>query len=149
MATDRLRITNTTDGYEYEIGPLRGVDERQTKDALSISPPGQAASRNILIGLRGQEADITIRFFLHDDGTDRSNGTSPIGSIETIAEQREYIREYIHAPGFDVTWQLDHPTGEEFDGDEVFLERIDIPTLVQDSPRWHQAAFELRRGGSV
>jgi len=133
MSTDRLRITNTTDGYQYEIGPLRGVDERQTKDALSIAPPGQAAAKNILIGLKGQEADITIRFVLHDDGTDRANGTAPAGefaddTVVTIAEQREYIRRFVHAPAFDVTWQLDHPTGDEFNGDEVFLERVDIPT---------------------
>jgi hypothetical protein len=154
MSRDRLLITNTTDGHEFEIRPLRGVDERQTKDALSIAPPGRAASQNILLGLKGQEADITVRFFLHDDGTDKSNGTAPTGefaddTVVTIAEQREYLRVYIQAPDFDTEWTLDHPTGDEYDGDDVFLERLEIPTLQQDSPLWHEARLELRRGGSV
>lgn len=154
MPRDKLRITNTTDGHDYDIYPLRGVDEQQTKDALSISPPGRAASENILLGLKGQEADLTIRFVLHDDGTDKANGTAPTGeydsdTVVTIAEQRDYLRRFIHAPAFDVEWTLTHLTGAEFDGDTVFLERLDIPTLEQDSPKWHEASIGLRRGGSV
>ena len=154
MTLDKLRLTNTTDGYDYDIYPLRGVDEQQTKDALSISPPGRAASENILLGLQGQQADITVRFQLHDDGTDKADGTAPVGeydsdTVVTKAEQRDYLRRFIHAPEFDVSWTLTHLTGEEFDGDEVFVEQIDIPTLEQDSPKWHESSIRLRRGGGV
>jgi len=154
MTRDKLRVTNTTDGYDYDIYPLRGVDDTGTKDAFSISPPGRAASENILLGLQGMENDITVRFHGHNDGTDKSNGTAPTGeytndTVVTIAEQRDYLRRFIHAPEFDVSWTLTHLTGEEFDGDEVFLERRDTPTLEQGNPKWPQWSLGFRRGGSV
>jgi hypothetical protein len=152
--TDTLTITQTTDSYEYQIDIIRGVDESQEKPAFSIAPPGQAAKNNILLGIQGMQGNIRIQFFLHNDGTDKSNGTAPTGvfaddTVVTIAEQREWLREYIHDPGFDTEWTLTHDTGDEFDGDSVFLESMDIPTLQQDSPKCHEASKRLRRGGSV
>jgi hypothetical protein len=154
MTRDKLRVTNTTDGHAFDIYPLRGVGEQGTKDALSIAPPGRAASENILLGLKGMEADIPVRFYGHDDGTDKANGTAPTGeyandTVVTIAEQRDYLRRFIHAPEFDVSHTLDHLTGEEFNDDEVYLERRDTPTLEQGSPKWHEWELGFRRGGSV
>jgi hypothetical protein len=154
MSLETLTITQTDDSYDYEMSILQGVDESQEKPALSISPPGQSASNNILLGIQGQQGEIRITFFLHNDGTDKANGTAPAGvftndTVVTIAEQREWLREYIHDPGFDTKWTLTHDTGDEFSGDDVFLETIDIPTLQQDSPKWHEATMRLRRGGPV
>lgn len=152
--TDSLTITQTNDTYEYTMSPIGGVDESSEKPAFSIAPPGQAAKNNILLGIQGMQGNIRIQFFLHDDGTDKANGTAPTGvfaddTVVTIAEQREWLREYIHDPAFDTEWTLTHDTGDEFDGDTVFLESMDIPTLQQDSPKWHEASMRLRRGGSV
>jgi len=152
--TDSLTITQTTDSYDYQIDIIRGVDESQEKPAFSIAPPGQAAKNNILLGIQGMQGTIRIQFFLHDDGTDKANGTAPAGvftddTVVTIAEQREWLREYIHDPAFDAEWSLTHDTGDEFDGDTVFIESMDIPTLQQDSPKWHEASLRLRRGGSI
>lgn len=152
MALETLTITQTTDNYEYTMAVLQGVDESQEKPAFSIAPPGQSASNNILLGIQGQQGDIRITFYLHDDGTDKANGTAPTGvftndTVVTIAEQREWLREYIHAPPFETDWTLNHDTGDEFSGDTVFLENMDIPTLQQDSPNWTEATLQLRRGG--
>ena len=154
MSLETLTITQTTDGYEYTFVPLQGVDESQTKDAVSIAPPGRPASENILLGISGMEGDITINFAVHNDGTDKANGTAAgLGftndTVVTLEEQRRYLREHIHAPGFDVSWTLTHDTGAAFDGDEVFVENIDIPTLQRDSPKWYQSSMRLRRGSST
>ena len=154
MALDKLRLTLTTEGYDYLVYPLRSVDERQTKSAFSLSPPGRAASQNILLGIEGQQADITLNFTLHDDGADKADGTAPAGeftddTVVTIAEQRRYLREFIHDPGFDAAHTLTHETGDEFDNDDVYVSELSIPTLEQDSPKWHEASISLRRGGSI
>lgn len=148
----RLELTNT--GYQYEIYPLRGIDDTQRKNAVSIAPPGQAAQDNILLGIQGMEADLSVNFALHDDGTDKANGTAPLGqftddTVVTIAEQRRWLKQFIHAPDFDAAWTLTHTTGTYFSGLEVFVERVNVPILQQDSPKWTSATIDLREGSSL
>jgi len=153
----RLKLDRDNDGTverTYDLYPLQSVSLTSRKEAFSIAPPGQAAKNNILLGIQGMQGTIRIQFFLHNDGTDKANGTAPTGdftddTVVTIAEQREWLREYIHDPAFDAEWELDHDSGDEFDGDTVFIESMDIPTLQQDSPKWHEASLRLRRGGSI
>jgi len=154
MALETLTLTLAGDGYEYTFVPLAGVSESQRKDAVSIAPPGRPASENILLGLSGMQGEITINFNIHDDGTDKANGTAPVGdftndTVVTLEEQRRWLREYIHDFSFDATWTLTHDTGPAFDGDAVFVEEIDIPTLQQESPKWYRASVRLRRGSST
>ena len=140
---------------EYTMGVLVGVDNSQTKSALSISVPGQSAANNILLGIQGMQADRTATWVVHDDGTDKSNGTAasvssfPFATVESIAEQRRWLEEVIQSPDFDASWTLDHDGGDHFDNQEVFLERIDIPALQQSSPKWVEARMDLRRGSSL
>jgi len=154
MSTDVLRVELTTEGYQYDVDMIQRVNERQTKDAFSISPPGVAASQNVLLGIQGQQSDITVDFTLHDSGEDKSNGTAPTGeftndTVVTIAEQRRYLREFIHAPDFEAAHTLTHVTGEEFDGDDVYLEQIDLPTLIDGNPKFPEATLGFRRGGAL
>ena len=151
---EKVRLELTSEGYQYEIYPLRGIDETQTKDAVSIAPPGRSPGENILLGIQGMQGDLTVNFALHDDGTDKANGTAPTDvfandTVVTIGEQREWLLDYIHAPDFDASWTLTHTTGDILDGLEVFIERPDIAYLQQDSPKWTEASITLRRGSSV
>lgn len=151
---DKARLELTTQGYQYDMYPLRGIDESQTKDAVSIAPPGQSPGENVLLGIQGMQGDLTVNFALHDDGTDKSNGTAPLGvfdndTVVTIAEQVEWLRDYIHAPDFDAQWTVTHTTGSLLDGMEVFVENVDVSYLQQESPRWTDASIRLRRGSSV
>lgn len=140
---------------EYQLAVLVGVENRQRKDALSIAPPGQAAADNILLGIQGMQADRTATWFVHDDGSDKSNGTAaavasfPFDTVVSIAEQRRWLEDVIHAPDFDAKWELNHDTGDHFDNQEVFLESLDIPALQQSSPKWVEARMDLRRGSSI
>jgi len=151
---EKVRLELTGDGYQYDIYPLRGIDESQRKDAVSIAPPGQGPGENILLGIKGMEGEVTVRFALHDDGTDKANGTAPAGvfandTVVTIAEQREWLLDYMHARDFSATWTLTHLTGDILNGLDVFLERPEIAYLQQDSPKWTDASIRLRRGTSV
>jgi hypothetical protein len=142
-------LTLTLNGSQsYRISMIQRIDLRSRKDAFSIAPPGLAASENILLGLSGMEADITIQFRLHDDGSDKADGTAA-STVTTIEEQIQYIEDVIHDPGFDAAWKLDHLTGNAFDGDEVFLEEFTTAVLDRESPKWRDATLSLRRGGSI
>jgi len=70
-------------------------------------------------------------------------------TVVTIAEQREWLLDYIHARDFSATWTLTHLTGDILANLDVFLERPEIAYLQQDSPKWTDASIRLRRGTSV
>jgi len=133
---------------QYQIYPVQNVDINSRKDAFSVAPPGLSSSENILLGISGMQADITLSFTIWDDGTDRSNGTYT-ESVETVHEQIRYLEDVIHAPDFDASWELDHDTGIAFNDDEVFLESVEPTVFDADSGKWKPCRMTLRRGGSV
>lgn len=132
---------------QYEITMLDDVSLSSTKEAFSIAPPGLAASENILLGISGMQADITISWSIHDDGTDKANGTHD-STVVTVDEQITYLEDVIHAPDFGASWQLNHETGAAFNNDEVFMESLDPTVISNDSPKWKDATMRLRRGQS-
>jgi hypothetical protein len=154
---ETLRLTlnpGTVDERQYDIYPVQDTSGRQRKEATSIAPPGTPPSSNILLGVSGMQGDITIQATAWDDGSDRANGTAPTGvftndTVVTVEEQITYLEEYIHAPDFSATWELDHTTGAMFDNDEVFVESVDPTYIDQQSPKWKSVRISLRRGGSV
>lgn len=146
-----LKLDRDNDGttdLEYQIYPIQSVEIASRKDAFSIAPPGLAAADNILLGVSGMQADITIQCTLWDDGSDRANGTHT-STVTTVEEQITYLEEEIHAPDFAATWELDHATGAAFNDDEVFVEAIEPTVFSQESPLWKPCRMSLRRGGSV
>lgn len=154
MPLETLTVENTTDGYQYTIKPLQGVDETLDQPAFSIAPPGQSAASNILLGIQGQQGEITIQFYLYNDGTDRANGTAPTGDFDgdtvvTMPEQDRWLREYIRTPQFDAKFTLTHDTGEYYSADDIYIENINVPKLQQDSPKWTECRMRLRRGGPI
>lgn len=140
--------TSTTPDNTYRIYPIQTVDISSRKNAFSISPPGLAASDNILLGVSGMQADITINCHLWNDGSDRSNGTHG-STVTTQEEQVVYLEDTMHDPGFTAAWEIDHLTGGAFNDDEVFIETIEPTVISQTSPKWKECRILLRRGGSV
>lgn len=151
MATEKLTLTlnpGESGELQYEIDAIQSVDISSSKEAFSIAPPGLSASENILLGVSGMNADITINFRTWDDGTDRANGTYS-SAVTTVAEQTAYLEDEIQAPDFSASWELDHATGSAFDDDPVFVERVEVTPISLDSPKWKPATIRLRRGQSV
>jgi hypothetical protein len=153
MPLEELRLKLDSDGdgtveNTYDIYPVQQVNISSSKDAFSIAPPGLAAADNILLGVGGMQADISITATVWDDGSDRSNGTAA-SAVTTVAEQNTYLEETMHAPDFSAGWQLDHLTGNAFNDDDVFVENIEITPLSLDSPKWKPVTLRLRRGESV
>lgn len=148
MTLHVLRLT-LNGSQQYDVTMIDEVRVRSSKEAFSISPPGLAASENILLGISGMQADITIRFNIHNDGSDKANGTHS-SSVVTLDEQTNYLEDVMHAPDFDASWTLSHVQGgSAFSGDDVFLERFETPVINQSSPKWLEARLELRRGQSL
>lgn len=151
LETLRLKLDADGDGTyerEYDIYPIDSVDLSSTKDAFSIAPPGLAASENILLGVSGMNADISISATVWDDGSDRANGTHS-STVVSVQEQIQYLEDVMHDPSFTATWALEHTTGAAFNDDEVFVESIDLTPISNASPKWKPLSIRLRRGGSV
>lgn len=147
----RLKLDSDGDGTvdrTYDIYPINTVEINSRKEALSIAPPGLSASDNILLGISGMQADISIDFSVWDDGADRANGTHT-ETVTTVEEQLTYLEDTMHAPDFGAAWTLDHLTGSAFNDDDVFLETVDPTVLSDDSPKWKRCRISLRRGGSL
>jgi len=153
MTLEKLRLKLDADADDtidntYDIYPLQTVDIQSRKEAFSIAPPGLAANDNILLGVSGMQADITIQGQIWDDGTDRANGTAA-SAVTTVEEQATYLEDTMHAPDFAASWQLDHLTGSAFNDDEVFVENIEVTPISRSAPKWKPLRLRLRRGGSV
>lgn len=148
---EELRLTlnpGEADERQYDIYPIQEVSIASRKNAFSISPPGLAAAENILLGVSGMEADITIQAWAWNDGSDRANGTHT-STVTTLTEQTQYVEDTMHAPDFGATWQLDHTTGAAFNDDEVFVETVEPTILSTQDRKWLPIRFSLRRGGSL
>jgi len=151
MTREQLTLTlnpGDADERQYTVDMIDTVELSSTKEAFSIAPPGLAASENILLGVSGMQADITVTWNIHDDGTDKANGTYT-SQVVTVEEQISYLEDEIHAPDFAATWELDHATGAAFNDDDVFVESIDPTIISNQSPKWKPATMRLRRGGSI
>jgi len=151
MTREQLTLTlNPGEASErqYTVDMIDTVELSSTKEAFSIAPPGLAASENILLGVSGMQADITVTWNIHDDGTDKANGTYT-SQVVTVEEQLTYLEDVMHAPDFAATWELDHATGAAFNDDDVFVESIDPTIISNQSPKWKPATMRLRRGGSI
>lgn len=133
---------------EYYIYPIESVDPDQTKNATSIAVPGSAPTENIFMGVSGMEGNISISFYLYDDGTDRANNSHD-SDVITVTEQYRYLRDVMHAPDFSVKWELDDISGNVFDQRPVFLEAFEATPISDASPKWAPATLRLRVGQSV
>ena len=156
MSLEALKLTLDDGGTvrEYRIAVLEEAGGNQSKEAFSIAPPGAPAIDNIFLGVSGMQREEEIRFAVHNDGTDKADGTAPTGrytndTVVTLAEQRDYLLNEIHAESFAASWELDHLTGEMYDALPVFLESIDCPAIQRTSPKWLEARLRLRVGSSV
>lgn len=153
MTLDKLKLSlnPSSDNYQYIISQIVSVDDRQDKDAMSIALPGQSYKNNILLGITGQEAKIDITFNIHNDGTDKANG-SYTSTVTTINEQIEYLKDVIQDPSFTASWQLDKIQGSNvynYSSLEVFQTQIRIPTASRDSPKWRECIMSLTVGEGV
>lgn len=150
MSQEELTLTlnPSGSGEEFSMTAIQSVDISSTKEAFSIAPPGLAASENILLGVSGMQADITVNWVIYDDGSDRANGTHT-STVTTVQEQITYLEDTIQDPSFSASWELNHETGTAFENDEVFLENVEMTPISFDNPKWKPARMRLRRGGSV
>jgi len=165
MALKKLKLTlNPGDSNErqYIISNIINVNFTQEKPSSSIKPPGDAPEKNTIMALQGQTRDPEIRFSIHNDGTDKSNGTSPSeigGDVVTIIEQIIFLRDYIDAPEIESTWTLvDNfddsdllygPWNTPSDGMPIIVNSVDTNPVDLESPKWRECRIQLKVGKGV
>ena len=169
MTLEEYRLTLNPDSTarSYDISMVQSVGSEQRKEAFSLSPPSFPPADNILLGVSGMQRDLPVRWQLYDDGTDKSNGTAPTsavtgkdsqgndltytfdGTVVSLTDQKKYLNHVIHDESFGARWELDHLTGDQFQGNEVFVESIDFAMEDQQSPRWQEATMRLRVGRGI
>jgi len=143
-----ITLNPDSDALEFHINSIQEVALNSRKDSFSIAPPGLAASENLLLGISGMQADISINCTLWNDGSDRANG-SYTETVTTVQEQITYLEDEIHAPDFTASWTLNHETGTAFNDDEVFVETVEPTVLSNQERKWKRCRIGLRRGKSV
>lgn len=167
--SNRNILEINADGYLYYIYPLKPGKGIQKKPSFSMSRPGQGPTNNIAMGFQGQTRKYTINFFLYeyDKNWDRSEG-SVVGDtnfndtnedededVITIAEQIDYIENYIHNPSFDASWTLKQV--ESFPGEKrlnrgnainIFIEDFDYD-LFSKGGKWLEAKLEIGVGSTI
>jgi len=153
MVRDQLKLTldPNSDNYQYIIDMIQDVDDRQSKDATSISLPGQSYKKNVLMGISGQTSEIDISFYIHDDGTDKADG-SYTSTVVSIDEQIDYLKNTMQAPSFSAKWELDKIQGDNvysYSAHPVFFEQVRMPTASRDSPNWRNCSISLVVGESI
>jgi hypothetical protein len=169
MTLEEYRLTLNPDGTarSYDISMVQRVGSEQSKPATTVTPPSLPPYDSLFYGVQGMSNDIPIAWQIYDDGTDKSNGTAPIdavtgkdsqgndltyqfnGSVVTLTDQKKYLKHVIHESGFGARWELDHLTGDQFQGNEVYLESVDFAMEDRQSPRWQEATMRLRVGRGI
>ncbi|MGK7368811.1 MAG: hypothetical protein ACNS64_01250 [Candidatus Halalkalibacterium sp. M3_1C_030] len=109
---------------EYEVKLVKAF--AQTGDSPFSSTPAINPENSLQYNLSGKTEEPVLEFKLYDDGTDRSNGTLAdmaeiaegldyntfndkfgLGStIETIQEQKIWLKNFIHNYAIPVEWRL-------------------------------------------
>lgn len=105
--TKTLEITLSPgdDERKFVCDMVQDIAQEFSKDSTSMALPGSDYRKNILMGLSGMESNITINFYIHDDGTDKSDGTLEDGDCSQM---------YSEGDGDDDT---DHNFWHDSDGD--------------------------------
>lgn len=120
-------VVETTKTYRYNFKIIQSLDSRQNKPAMSIAIPGMSATSNILLQLQGMERTIDLTWYLFNDGTDKSNGTAPIGifpnGVKTVEEQQKWLLDYIHYYDIGAKWKI---YGDIFPATGLACQIIDI-----------------------
>lgn len=101
---DILKISKDS-GEVYFMYPIEPGSMNQDKPSFSISMPGEDARNNVLMGVEGMGNDITVDFYLWNDGNDRANGTHT-STVKTLQEQMDYLMDTFHDPSFETGWTL-------------------------------------------
>ena len=154
-----------SDDVRYAVYPISQIRDAQTKPSISISPPGASYKENLLMGVSGQETEMDIEFYLHDDGEDKSHGTHPRDqNVVSLSDQIEYLKDEIHESDFDTSWELytnfglwegydfnneDYDSEPRDEGLEVFIEDVNLTILNENSPKWLQGTIRIKVGEGI
>ena len=130
--------------YHFPVAPE--LNEETVNNNTTVA--GNDYLNTQILGFGGQEKQISIVFFLYDDGTDRSNGTfgtsgisdSRIsnGTVETMEEQRIFLERYINIGIVGKQLYLRGGRFEDPDGNgtvtgtPVRIERLPIPDIAEE-----------------
>lgn len=149
----RYTIT-TSNGYEYEMLTDR-VDDSSEKPVTSTNVPGEGPEQNILTQFEGENNTFRFNVLLADEGTDKSNGTAPQGTVYsdtdgdtnddifTAAEQRHYLKNYVKPPSLNVDATLSGGNLlEDYDG---VITNIDVQEGTPSNSTW-RAVIEFTVG---
>lgn len=130
---------------QYEVKLVKRFPQPGTQSFQGL--PALDPTNSFQFNLGGKKESITLEFLLYNDGTDKSNGTlanSTIsdprftdGTVETVLEQKVWLKEYISAADLAIDWKL---YGRDFTDREQAGEGTSIsitearPEPVSDRP---------------
>ncbi len=151
---DVLELSYDDDGYIYLIKQIQEIEIRQEKPVSNISLPGQKAEEAILMGVEGMTKSLRINFMVHDDGSDKADGTAPSGvfsddTVVSLSEQRQWLLDYIHDESFSGSWSLSHNNGSRIGDLNGFLGNIRLNPFGLEHGTWFPCTIEFIVGSPI
>ena len=104
-ATNEIIIKNNGNSKQFLFRGVVPYKIKKSQPTISIPLINTGPENNVLFRFTGQTEDINFSFALFDDGTDVSNGTHT-STVETVAEQEQYLKNEIFTEEFDTDWDL-------------------------------------------
>jgi len=148
--------------YKYIVKDLVKESDKRKSPTTSMPRPGEPAEKNILLAFQGEEGEVTLNFWLYNDGTDRADGTAPqdgtysdtdgdgTEDVVSIMEQRHFLEYYVKRAEIDATYTL-YDTNDAImyeDSRDVYLEEVNFIKENQEPLRL-RAEARLKVGQGV
>jgi hypothetical protein len=98
-------IVESVNSYRYNMDDVQEFNDSQTQPLFEFPLPESTSTENLLYRFEGQRTEIRITFAIVNNGTDRAAGTYT-GSIITVDEQTDYLKNHIFTEGSSTYWTL-------------------------------------------
>ena len=155
-------FSNYTVDLEYQFNLIKRVEDGREREFTTITLQDPENARHF--GFNPGKVNPIIEWIIHDDGTDKSNGTLSSSSISdsrfsndtvvTVQEQIIWLTEYIHDNTSDARWLLEGGRFSDRDGDginegtNVVIQSIPVKQL-SDRVNSAKAKINLKLGVTV
>ena len=101
-----VTLTNNANLKKFLFRAVAPFRNSKSQPSVDVPIVNSAPADRIIFRFTGQQQDADFTFALFDDGTDVSGGTGS-SSIETVAQQIQFLMDEIFTSEFDTTWTLE------------------------------------------
>lgn len=150
-----IKRTDNNDEYQFELIQRLRDNLQQQNTPLPI--PGNQPADSLIFTLQAQTREIQASWIIHNDGTDRSNGTAPqdgtftdtsgngTEDVVTVQEQKQWLQDYIFNGNLGVQYHISGDAFDESSGVKCVVRNFTVE-IVNNRPLTYRADLRLNVG---